>query len=255
LPTLERIVVGGAALPASLLDDLEALGLDVVHSWGMTELSPSGTFSRMRSALADESTERKRAARLKQGTFVPLVAWELRDEEGRAVACDGCARGQLWVRGPTVTGSYYRDSSNASFKDGWLATGDICTVDEHGYLEIVDREKDLIKSGGEWIASIAVENALMEHPAVKEAAVVGVAHPKWLERPIACVVLHAGNDDEEDALREWLRERIAPWQTPDRIVFLDAIPRNGAGKFQKRELRERYGGILLSINSCVSCPE
>jgi fatty-acyl-CoA synthase len=113
-------------------------------------------------------------------------------------------------------------------------------------LEIVDREKDLIKSGGEWIASIALENALMEHPAVKEAAVVGVAHPKWTERPIACVVLHAEYDNDEETLRVWLREKVAKWQIPDRFIFLDAIPRTGAGKFFKRELRERYGGILLT---------
>jgi len=245
LPTLERIIVGGSAMPPRLFDDLQALGISVVHSWGMTEISPSGTFSRIPSVLADESSAAKRAARLKQGAFVPLVAWKIRDEEGREVACDGRARGQLWVRGHTVTGRYYRDPSHSAFKDGWLATGDVCTIDEHGCMEIVDREKDLIKSGGEWIASVALENMLMGHSAVKEAAVVGVAHPKWMERPIACVVLHTGHDRDEDALRAWLAQYVAKWQIPDRIVFLDTIPRTGVGKFLKRELRERYGGILL----------
>ncbi len=160
---------------------------------------------------------------------------------------DGKSRGELLVRGYAVARQYYNNDSAtaAGFEaDGWFHTGDVCTVDEYGYMEIVDRVKDFIKSGGEWISSVEVENLLMSHPGVKEAAVFGIAHPKWQERPVAAVVMREGFDADEAAIREWMLERLAKWQTPDRILFIDAIPRTGVGKFLKRDLRARYDGLF-----------
>jgi acyl-CoA synthetase (AMP-forming)/AMP-acid ligase II len=247
LPTLKYLVIGGSAVPPSLFDDLEKLGITVVHAWGMTEMSPIGTASHLHAELETAPPEKQREARLKQGTFTPIVAWRLLDDDGQELPHDGKARGELWVRGPAVTGRYYReDGPNPAFRDGYFRTGDICTVDELGYIQLVDRSKDLVKSGGEWISSVDLENALMGHPAVKEAAVIGVAHPKWLERPIAVVVLREGMTADESALQAWLRDRVAKWWVPDAVVFVDAIPRTGVGKFLKRDLRERYKDVLLS---------
>lgn len=246
LPSMKHLVIGGSAVPPSLFDGLEARGIHVVHAWGMTEMSPIGTVSQLRSELAGASPELRRAERLKQGAFTPIVAWKLIDDEGNDVPRDGLSRGQLWVRGPAVTGSYYRAGEGGadSFRGGWFHTGDICTIDEFGYMQLVDRSKDLVKSGGEWISSVDLENTLMGHPAVKEAAVIGAWHPKWVERPVACVVIREGHTTDEAAIQAWLAERVAKWWIPDRVVFVDSIPRTGVGKFLKRELRERYRGLL-----------
>jgi fatty-acyl-CoA synthase len=246
LPSLDHLVIGGSACPPSLFDGLEARGIHVVHAWGMTEMSPIGTVSQTKAELAGATPERRREERLKQGTFTPLVAWKLIGDNGEDVPSDGVSRGQLWVRGPAVTGSYYRSGGAGadSFQDGWFHTGDICTVDALGYMQLVDRSKDLVKSGGEWISSVDLENLLMGHPALKEAAVIAAEHPKWVERPIACVVIREGHTADEAEIQAWLAERVAKWWVPDRIVFVDAIPRTGVGKFLKRELRERYRGLL-----------
>jgi acyl-CoA synthetase (AMP-forming)/AMP-acid ligase II len=245
LPTLKQLIIGGSAVPPSLYDDLAKRGISVVHAWGMTEMSPIGTVSRLHPALEHAPPEKQREALLKQGIFTPLVAWKLLDAEGKDVPHDGVARGELWVRGPAVTAGYFRqEGENPSFHDGYFHTGDICTMDELGYLQIVDRSKDLVKSGGEWISSVDLENALMGHPAIKEAAVIGVAHAKWLERPIAVCVLRDGQSVDEGSLQAWLGERIAKWWIPDRVVFVESIPRTGVGKFLKRELREQYRDLL-----------
>jgi acyl-CoA synthetase (AMP-forming)/AMP-acid ligase II len=246
LPLLKRIVIGGSAMPKSLMDDLGVLGIRGIHAWGMTEMSPIGTVCADTSLLAD-NPELQHRERYKQGRFSPIVAWKLVDDDGHEVAHDGKARGELLVKGYAVAASYYKnDAATAtSFEpDGYFHTGDVCTVDEYGYLEIVDRVKDFIKSGGEWISSVEVENLLMGHPAVKEAAVFGIAHPKWQERPVAAVVLREGNAEDEGAIREWLLERLPKWQTPDRILFIEAIPRTGVGKFLKRDLRARYDTLF-----------
>ena len=243
LPLLKRIVIGGSAMPKSLMDDLGVLGIRGIHAWGMTEMSPIGTVCADTSLLAD-NPELQHRERYKQGRFSPIVAWKLVDDDGHEVAHDGKARGELLVKGYAVAASYYKnDAATAtSFEpDGYFHTGDVCTVDEYGYLEIVDRVKDFIKSGGEWISSVEVENLLMGHPAVKEAAVFGIAHPKWQERPVAAVVLR---EEDEGAIREWLLERLPKWQTPDRILFIEAIPRTGVGKFLKRDLRARYDTLF-----------
>jgi fatty-acyl-CoA synthase len=246
LPHLRRLVIGGSAMPRSLLDDLEAIGIEVQHAWGMTEMSPIGTMN-IRLAELEDQPELQHEKRYTQGTFSPIVEWRLVDDEGRDVPADGKSRGELLVRGFAVTRSYYKNeaaSAHAFEPDGWFHTGDVCTVDEYGYMEIVDRVKDFIKSGGEWISSVEVENTLMGHPALKEACVFGIPHPKWQERPVAAVVLREGQQADEDALREWLAGKLAKWQTPDRVLFVEAIPRTGVGKFLKRELRERYGTLF-----------
>jgi fatty-acyl-CoA synthase len=254
LPTLERIVIGGSAVPPALFDDLENLGTRVIHAWGMTEMSPIGTVSTLTTELAAATPEIRRRERMKQGPFSVIVDWKILDDDGNAVAADGVARGELWVRGPAVAASYYNNerASAAAFVDGWFRTGDIVTVDEFGFMEIVDRSKDLVKSGGEWISSVEVENSLMGHPAVREACVFGVTHPRWIERPIAAVVVREGASASEDELRAWLGERIAKWWIPDRVLFLDAIPRTGVGKFLKRELRENYADLLTGAEAVVA---
>ena len=248
LPTLTRVVIGGSAVPPRLLDDLEDLGIRVIHAWGMTEMSPVGTVAYLKGELESLPVEDQRRKKLKQGPFSPIVQWKVIDDDGHEVVQDGHARGELWVRGPAVAASYYKnpEASAAAFVDGWFKTGDIVTVDDDGYMEIVDRSKDLVKSGGEWISSVELENTLMGHPAVREACVFGVPHAKWLERPIAAVVKRDGADLDEETLRAWLGEKVAKWWLPDRIVFVDAIPRTGVGKFLKRDLREQYKDLLLS---------
>jgi len=251
LPSLQRIIIGGSAVPPQLLDDLESLGIRVVHAWGMTEMSPLGTTVPLFGA--DDGTPETLAARKrKQGKFSPIVSWRVLDDLGNEVPHDGTARGELWVRGPSVVSAYYKVPDSPAFADGWFRTGDIVTIDKDGYIEIVDRSKDLIKSGGEWISSVDLENTLMGHPHIKEACVFGVAHPKWDERPVAAVVLRENVTLSEDEVRTWLGERIAKWQLPDRIVFVEAIPRTGVGKFLKRELRERYKDLYMDRSPAKS---
>jgi acyl-CoA synthetase (AMP-forming)/AMP-acid ligase II len=250
LPTLATLVIGGSAVPPSLFDDLERRGVRTVHAWGMTEMSPIGTTSRIVAELAEAPWDVQREKLLKQGRFTPIVAWKLLDDNGNEVPRDGTTPGDLWVRGPAVTAAYYRvDEALPCFADGYFHTGDVCTSDEHGYLQIVDRSKDLVKSGGEWISSVDLENLLMGHPAVREAAVIGLPHEKWLERPVAVVALRGSELVDEATLRAWLAERVAKWMVPDRVVFVDAIPRTGVGKFLKRELRERYRDLLVQTRA------
>ncbi len=246
LPLLKRIVIGGSAMPSSLMDDLNALGIEAIHAWGMTEMSPIGTVSRDISEL-DGDPDKQRRERYKQGRFSPIVQYRIVDESGNEVAADGVARGELLVRGYAVAKEYYNNPSateTAFEPDGWFHTGDVVTMDEYGYIEIVDRVKDFIKSGGEWISSVEVENILMGHPGLKEACVFGIPHPKWQERPVATVVVREGHEPDEDAIRAWLGDKLAKWQTPDRVIFVDTIPRTGVGKFLKRDLRERYKALF-----------
>ena len=245
LPTLERLVIGGSAVPPSLFDDLKKRNIHTIHAWGMTEMSPLGSVSHIVAELKDAPADVQREKDLKQGRFAPTVAWKIVDDDGNEVPRDGKTAGDLWVRGFAVTQGYYRvGSALPCFKDGYFHTGDVCTVDEYGYLQIVDRSKDLVKSGGEWISSVDLENTLMGHSAVREAAVIGLPHEKWIERPVAVVALREGQHVDEPALQAWLAERVAKWMVPDRVVFVDAIPRTGVGKFLKRDLREQYKDLL-----------
>jgi fatty-acyl-CoA synthase len=245
LPTLERLVIGGSACPPSLFDDLKKRNIDTIHAWGMTEMSPIGTVARLVGELEDAPPAVQREKLLKQGRFAPLVAWKLLDDDGNPVPSDGVTPGNLWVRGHAVTGSYYKVGSDLPcFEDGYFHTGDVCTMDEYGYLNLVDRSKDLVKSGGEWISSVDLENTIMGHPAIREAAVIGLPHEKWVERPVAVVALRDGASVDEPSLRAWIGERVAKWMIPDRVMFVDALPRTGVGKFLKRELRAQYRDLL-----------
>jgi fatty-acyl-CoA synthase len=216
-------------------------GLHVTHAWGMTEMSPLGTVSELTSELADSPDDVKFAYRAKQGTPAPFVELRIVNDEGIA-PWDGETMGELEVRGVWIASEYYEDSSQADrwTDDGWFKTGDIVTIDEHGYIEIQDRTKDVIKSGGEWVSSVALENSIMGHPAVAEAAVIAVPDEKWAERPLAVVVLKEGQTATPDELREFIAPHFAKWQLPDRVEFVDEIPKTAVGKFRKTALRDQF---------------
>jgi fatty-acyl-CoA synthase len=208
----------------------------------MTEMTPLGTVSLMPPAMADAPSDEKLSYRSRQGRPVPFVEIRARNAEG-LVCWDDTTMGELEVRGPWVARQYFgvEEADDRFTEDGWFRTGDIVTIDVHGTIAIQDRAKDLIKSGGEWISSQALENALMCHPAVAEAAVIAIPDEKWDERPLAVVVLKAGHDVPAEILRAFLAERFAKWWLPDRIEFVDEIPRTSVGKFQKSALRQRFG--------------
>ncbi|MCZ0912343.1 long-chain-fatty-acid--CoA ligase [Gordonia amicalis] len=239
LSSLRALVLGGSTPTLGLIRDLEELGVPVFQGWGMTEISPMATFSRP-PASTDDDAERRWAYIRKQGRLLPGLQWKLVDEDGRVMPHDGISRGEVLIRGPWVATRYYRADHPDRFDDGWLRTGDIGVVDEHGYLTIVDRSKDLIKSGGEWISSVALEEALVEHPAVHAAAVVSVPHPRWQERPVAYIVGDDGLDVDEVAAE--LADRVPRWWMPEKIVIVDHLPRTSVGKLDKRTLRERAAG-------------
>ncbi|MCL6522974.1 MAG: long-chain fatty acid--CoA ligase [Firmicutes bacterium] len=242
LSSLREIVVGGAAAPRGLIQGFqERHGLDVLHAWGMTETTPIGTVSRLTAELEAGPEEERYEKRAKQGRPVPFVEIRARNDRG-LVPMDGESMGELEIRGPWIATAYYNapEAAERWTADGWLRTGDIVAVDADVYMEIQDRDKDLVKSGGEWISSVALENELMAHPAVAEAAVVAVPHPKWQERPLACVVLKEGHSVTREELLDFLRPKFARWWLPDDVVFLEEIPRTSTGKFLKRALRERF---------------
>jgi fatty-acyl-CoA synthase len=242
--TLRQIIVGGAALPRVLLEGFEhELGIEVVHAWGMTELSPAGSVSRLRADMEDWPEPERMAVKLMQGTPFPLVELRVVLEDGSEAPWDGTTPGELEARGPWVARAYYRDASNeARFHDGWFRTGDVATIDSRGFVRLVDRTKDLVKSGGEWISSVDLENAIMSHPHVAEAAVIAISHPKWTERPLACIVAKPGQTGAitRESIREYLKGRVADWWLPDDVVVLDAVPKTSVGKFDKKVLREQF---------------
>jgi len=242
-----RIVIGGSAPPERLMRALDKHNLHILHLWGMTETTPLATVGKLKRHMGDLSADQKYEIRSKQGWPAPFVELRvMRPEglEGKTVEAprDGETPGELEVRGPWVAASYYNspDQAHRWTNDGWFKTGDVATMDDEGFIKIVDRAKDLVKSGGEWISSVDIENTLMGHPAVKEAAVVGVPHPKWSERPLAAVVLKEGAAVAPEELRAFLAQSFAKWQLPDAFVFLDALPRTSVGKFKKNALREQF---------------
>ena len=235
-----RMVVGGSAAPEAMIREMDKLGMRVVHAWGMTELTPLGTVSNVKAALQNASEDLQYSVRAKQGIAVPFVELRAIGENG-VVPHDGTSMGELQVRGPWVASSYF-DLPEAKDKwtdDGWFRTGDVVTIDEHGYVKITDRTKDLIKSGGEWISSVDLENMLMGHPNVKEAAVIAYNHEKWVERPLAVVVPNDGQTVDTSGLNDFLLDKgIAKWWLPDGYVVRDEIPRTSTGKFLKAKLRD-----------------
>jgi fatty-acyl-CoA synthase len=236
-----RMVVGGAAVPEATIRTFDKFGLRVTHGWGMTETSPVGTVNYLKRELDGASADERYIARAKQG--IPLPYFEVRAMGGeREAPWDGTSMGELQVRGPWVAARYHdlEQESDKWTDDGWFRTGDIVTIDAAGYVKITDRIKDLVKSGGEWISSIDLENALASHPEVAEAAVIAVPHPKWGERPLAVVVLKAGDSVTEEELRDHLAAKFAKFCLPDGFVFVSEMPRTATGKILKATLRERY---------------
>lgn len=242
LSSLDRVVVGGSAAPESMIEWFGGHGVEVLHAWGMTEMTPIGTVSHLKHDLEDESKETRIGKRAKQGLLVPGLEFRVVDDAGEQVPWDGEAFGELLVRGPWVTTEYFArpDATEEEFADGWLKTGDVVTVDPDGYVEIVDRTKDVIKSGGEWISSVELENAIMGHSAVEEASVIGVEHDRWQERPIAFVVTGDDEGTIESEVLAVLDEQFPKWWLPDDVVFIKEVPKTATGKFAKRVLREQY---------------
>jgi fatty-acyl-CoA synthase len=246
---LRSIVCGGSAVPEALSEGFRTqVGLPITQAWGMTETSPVASVCWTKSTLADLPPAEAAELRARQG--LPIVGVELRVTEPDTVdelPWDGESTGELQARGPWIASTYYDDPRAAeSFTaDGWLRTGDVATIDAQGYVQIRDRTKDLIKSGGEWISSVDIENELMAHPLVAEAAVIGVAHPRWDERPLACVVVKPGETLTRAEVLEHLKPRLAKWQLPDDVVFIDEVPKTSVGKFSKKTLRERFADHVL----------
>ncbi len=237
-----RMTVGGAAVPRSLIEAFDKYDLFIKQGWGMTETSPLGSITSIKPSLADAPAETLYNIRARAGLPVPLVELRIVDDEGKDLPWDGVATGELQCRGPWVAGGYHKQPTDPEkfTADGWLRTGDVATIDAEGYLRIADRSKDLIKSGGEWISSVDLENAIMGHPAVAEAAVIAVKHPKWDERPLAVVVKKPGQEVTPLQLRELLLPHFAKWQVPDDFAFIEALPRTSTGKFMKTKLRQDF---------------
>ncbi|WAL68280.1 long-chain fatty acid--CoA ligase [Amycolatopsis cynarae] len=244
LSSLRMVIGGGSAVPRALSEAWrERIGLPITQAWGMTETSPIASFGTLRSQHDGLDTATLADVRASQGQVVPLVDLRIVDPEtGQEQPWDGKSAGELQAAGPWIAASYYGNESGAgSFtKDGWLRTGDVATLDEYGYLRLVDRTKDLVKSGGEWISSVELENEIMAHPGVAEAAVIAKPDERWSERPVACVVLAEGVRLEAGDIIEHLRPRVAKWWLPDEVFFLDEVPKTSTGKFSKKTLRERF---------------
>ena len=240
--TLKRTVIGGSACPPAMITAFnDVYGVEVLHAWGMTEMSPIGTICTLKNKHLPMTSDDKMKVRLKQGRALFGVDMKIVDPDGHELPWDGKVYGDLLVKGPWIISEYFKgkdEKGDSPLVDGWFPTGDVGTIDADGYLQITDRSKDVIKSGGEWISSIDVENIAMAHPAVAMAACIGMQHPKWDERPIIAVVKKPGAEVTRDELIAFYDGKIAKWQIPDDVVFLDAIPLGGTGKMQKTKLRE-----------------
>src|SRR5580698_1290795 len=253
ISSLRTLVCGGSALPESVMRAYsDEFGLTMTHAWGMTELSPLGSIAREPSGVTGEAVWPYRAS---QGRLFCGVEGRLAGDDGQILPSDGKAVGELECRGPWITASYYLDDAPEKFHDGWLRTGDVGTLDAEGFIRLTDRAKDVIKSGGEWISSMELENLIMAHPAVAEAAVIGVPDDQWGERPLAAVVLRpdAGPVTPSE-LRAYLGERIPRWQLPERWAFIDEVPKTSVGKFKKTTLREQYASGALDVTKLGALP-
>ncbi len=243
ISSLRTIVIGGSAAPRSLQQAYaKNFGVQMSHAWGMTEMTPLGTVTRLKSYMEDWPEEKKYDVYSRVGYASVGVDIRIVDDASAVLPWDGESMGELQVRGPWVVASYYDNPESADrfTADGWFRTGDVATIDAEGYVQITDRTKDLIKSGGEWVSSVDVENLIMSHPKVLEAAVIAVPHPKWVERPLACVVPKPGSVLEPGEIIDFLRPQLARWALPDAVEIIDAVPKTSVGKFDKKVLRERY---------------
>jgi acyl-CoA synthetase (AMP-forming)/AMP-acid ligase II len=246
LSGVKKVTIGGSACPPPMIEAWEREhGARVIHAWGMTELSPVGTTGVLLPKHEALTETERFAVKCKQGRALFGVDMRLVDDDGVVIAHDGKTSGHLQVRGPWVASSYFKRERDDSHRDGWFYTGDIGSIDPDGYLQLTDRSKDVIKSGGEWVSSIDLENAAMCHPSVQQAAAIGVPHPKWQERPLLIVVKAPGKDLQPDELRTFLASKLVKWWLPDAIEFVDALPIGATGKVLKRELRQRFADYKL----------
>ena len=244
--TLKRTVIGGSACPPAMIHAFqEDYGVEVLHAWGMTEMSPLGTLCTLKNKHLGMSKDEQMKIRLKQGRAIYGVDMKIVGEDGKELVWDGKAYGDLLVKGPWIIGEYFKGEGGNPLIDGWFPTGDVATIDPDGYMQITDRSKDVIKSGGEWISSIDIENIAVAHPAVAMAACIGVRHPKWDERPIIAVVKKPGAEVTREELIKFYEGKTAKWQIPDDVVFVDAIPLGATGKMLKTRLREQLKDYTL----------
>ncbi|MDP6832616.1 MAG: 3-(methylthio)propionyl-CoA ligase [Alphaproteobacteria bacterium] len=247
LPHMTRTVIGGSAAPASMIETFEHdYDVVVIHAWGMTEMSPLGTTGNLKANMAAWDYSDQLAVKSKQGRAVYGVDMKITDDDGNELPRDGVAFGHLMVRGPWITNGYFKGEGGEVLDDGdWFDTGDVATLDPEGFMQITDRSKDVIKSGGEWISSIELENIAVGHPDVAEAAVIGVVHPKWDERPLLIIVRNEGSNVEGPEILDFMKGKIATWWMPDDVTFVDEIPHTATGKIQKLVLREQFAGYKL----------
>jgi fatty-acyl-CoA synthase len=247
LPYLKRVVVGGAACPPMMIRKFELdYDVELIHGWGMTEMSPIGTTGKMKHATSSLDRETQLKLKEKQGRTPYLVEMKVVDDDGKELPRDGKSAGHLLVKGPCVAKGYFKLDTSALTADGWFDTGDIANIDELGFMQITDRDKDVIKSGGEWISSIDVENTAVGCPGVAEAAVIGLPHPKWTERPLLIIKRDEGSEVDALAVLAYLDGKIAKWWMPNDVVFVDEIPHTATGKIQKMELREQFKDFRFS---------
>jgi acyl-CoA synthetase (AMP-forming)/AMP-acid ligase II len=247
LPYLNRVVIGGSAAPKSMIEAFEKdYEVEVIHAWGMTETSPLGTTGNLKPKHAGLSYDEKLTIKAKQGRAVYGVDLKIMDREGQELPRDGKAFGHLLVRGPWIASGYLKgEGGQVLDQEGWFDTGDVSTLDPDGYMQITDRSKDVIKSGGEWISSIDLENDALGHPAVAEAAVIGVVHPKWDERPLLIIVKKKDMEVTKEEILDYMRKKVAKWQVPDDVVFVDQLPHTATGKLLKTKLRDDFKNFKL----------
>ncbi len=254
LPDLETVVIGGSAVPRVMLEKFERdYGVAVKHAWGMTEMSPLGTIAAFKAGMENMTFDEQMDIKVKQGRPPYLMEMKITDDDGNELPRDGKAFGHLMVRGPFVVGEYIKgDGGQILDEDGFFDTGDVATIDPLGFMQITDRSKDVIKSGGEWISSIEIENIAVGHEKVQEAAVIGIAHPKWDERPLLVVIKNEGAEVSKEEILGYLEGKIAKWWMPDDVVFVDEIPHTATGKIQKLTLRQQFEDYKLPTSEAVA---
>jgi fatty-acyl-CoA synthase len=244
--TFKRTVIGGSACPPAMMKTLQQqYGIEVVHAWGMTEMSPLGTAAGLQAKHLSLPAEAKQALLEKQGHAIFGVDMKIVDDAGKELPWDGKTYGNLLVKGPWIIRSYFKEEGGDVLQDGWFPTGDVATIDADGYMQITDRSKDVIKSGGEWIGTIDLENIAMSHPAVQQAACIGIAHPKWDERPLLVVIKKPGMEVSKEELIKFYDGKIAKWWTPDDVAFVDSLPIGATGKILKNRIRESFKDYKL----------